>query len=451
MSGINTEIGHIPGRYDAARMAVLREEEAKLTTSIEERRDYLLQEHESFHNDAEMGAYAVKCEQYRVLQSDREAVRGEIARMELVKPEVAKAKAQSPLSRFLRSGVNGIARDEAEEHAPVPGFAAGAVGEGFGIHAQTRSDDASGQELVQETVVPDVVERLASFGGLDRAAMAIMTGTGNELRYPQFDEATKKGRILGAQNTAVTADDMADFGVVTFQARTASSDPIVITLEMIQDSVIDIEGYAERVSMRRMGRAWADEFHGRTGDAGGDGTGNRAVSLFTATTKGTDAGTADTIGVDDLVNLVYSVNRAYRDGTEMGEGGFAARTGFTGFLMSDEGEKAVYALKDEDGRPLWVPSFRDGVPDRLLRYPVMVDTSNTDGITVTGHRPIYFGNFGYFAIRTVAGIEFYRFSDSRTMQNHAVECMAFSRRDARPMGAGAAANQTEAIKYLAAQ
>ena len=450
MSGLNTSIGHIPGRFDAARMALLREEDAKLTRDIEDRRDSLLQEHESSLSDAQMASYAIRCEQYRVLQSDREAVRGEMARMELVRPETVKRKSQSALSRFLRRGVNGIAKEEAEEHAPVPGFSGGAPGEGFGIHAQTRSDDASGQELVQETVVPDVVERLASFGGLDRAAMAIMTGTGNELRYPQFDEATKKGRILGAQNTAVTADDMADFGVVTFQARTASSDPIVITLEMIQDSVIDIEGYAERVSMRRMGRAWADEFHGRTGDTGGDGTGSRAVSLYNGTTSGTAAGTADTIEVDDLINLIYSVNRAYRDGTEMGEGGFAARSGFTGFLMSDAGEQACFSLKDEEGRPLWTPSWRDGVPDRLLRYPVMVDTSNTDGITTTGHRPIFFGNFGYFAIRTVAGIEFYRFSDSRTMQNHAVECMAFSRRDARPMGAGAAANQTEAVKFLTA-
>ena len=43
--------------------------------------------------------------------------------------------------------------------------------------------------------------------------------------------------------------------------------------------------------------------------------------------------------------------------------------------------------------------------------------------------------FGYYGIRTVRSVEIFRFMDSRTMQKNTIECLAFSRRDARPMGA----------------
>ena len=44
-------------------------------------------------------------------------------------------------------------------------------------------------------------------------------------------------------------------------------------------------------------------------------------------------------------------------------------------------------------------------------------------------------------------VEIFRFMDSRTMQNNQVECLAFSRRDGRPMG-GVASNICEAIAAL---
>ena len=49
--------------------------------------------------------------------------------------------------------------------------------------------------------------------------------------------------------------------------------------------------------------------------------------------------------------------------------------------------------------------------------------------------PMLFGNFSYYACRTVAEVEIFRFMDSNTMQTNSIQIIGFSRRDARPIGA----------------
>ena len=82
----------------------------------------------------------------------------------------------------------------------------------------------------------------------------IMTGTGGDYRMMQMDADAQEGEILGAQNTAVSALDVPDIGVIVFTSKTYSSKPIILTREMIQDSVFDVQRYVERQALRRIGR-----------------------------------------------------------------------------------------------------------------------------------------------------------------------------------------------------
>ena len=52
---------------------------------------------------------------------------------------------------------------------------------------------------------------------------------------------------------------------------------------------------------------------------------------------------------------------------------------------------------------------------------------HTDDVAA-GNIPMLCGNFSYYGIRTVRRVEIFRFMDSRTLQNNAIECLAFSRR-----------------------
>ena len=451
----------MPRRYDRARHDELIAEEARLSQRIDTLRQQL---HDTVESDTPFDGevqrtYAMRSDEYLRLRAERQDVRGDIRDMEHSEPARVQARQSSMLTRFLRRGFNGLEQSEREQFESQPDgdmlndpsfVQMGGLGcEGLSIRAATTSDAASGQELVEETVVPDVVERLADFGGLARLANRIMTATGNELRYPQADNSTAKGEILGSQDTAVTPEDLAAFGVVTFNARTCSSKPISITREMLVDSIIDVGGYAERQAVRRMGRAWDAEFTDE-----GDGAGTRSRSLKNSVEVGHKQDTADTLVYTDLVDLIFSVNRAYRAGMERGEGGWEAEPGTVGFLVTDSAEKAFMKLKDGEDRPLWIPSIRDGAPDRILRYPYEV-TSAIDGDHESDADTPYtwFGHFGYYGIRTVGSVEIFRFFDSRTAQKNAIEILGFSRRDARAMGAqgGGAAGTTEAIKSLTAK
>ena len=125
--------------------------------------------------------------------------------------------------------------------------------------------------------------------------------------------------------------------------------------------------------------------------------------------------------------------------------------GRKGFLITDSAERALMGLKDGEDRPLWIPSIRDGESDRILKWPYEVTTALDGDHTSAANTPyMWFGDFNYFGIRTVGSVELFRFFDSRTAQNNAIEVLGFSRRDARAMGArgGGGAGTTEAIKSL---
>ena len=216
-----------------------------------------------------------------------------------------------------------------------------------------------------------------------------------------------------------------NIGVQEFGAKTASSKSILLTREMLQDSIIDIEGYCNRQALRRLGRAWNKVF---TTTASG------VVGVVSSATAGLTTAANTGFTWIEITNLIYTINRAYREMGEMGEGGFNAEMGgMTGYMISDGAEKALRVLLDGDSRPLWLPSIREGVPNTLNGYPLVVNGDMAD--VAAGAIPVLFGNFSYYGIRTVAAVEIFRFMDSRTMQKNTIEILAFSRRDGRPMGA----------------
>ena len=255
-----------------------------------------------------------------------------------------------------------------------------------------------------------------------------------------MDAASEMGEILGAQATAVAVDDLGDFGPQSFSSKTFSSKSIELSRELLQDAVFDVQAYAERRAMRRIGRIANLAFTVTQAGAG------LPVGASSSATAGITAASATAITWAESLALAYKVNRAYRLGGEMGYGGVMGEMGgMIGYMVSDDCERALRALVDGDGRPLWVASVREGTPDRYNGWPVIVNDDLDE--LATGKVPMLFGNFSYYGIRTVQAMEMFRFQDSRTMQKNAVECLAFMRMDGRPMGA-IVSNLCEAYQKL---
>lgn len=390
--------------------------------------------------------------------------------MAKVMPEMVAAKAESIVTRFTRDGLSGITGEERSEfgvggdalegHVNASLLVGGNV-QGLRISveeqamrreverkvlAQTRSDDASGQELVQETVVPDVIQRLAWMGGgINDACYRFMTATGNEHKLPQFDEASSMGTILGDQDTAIPTDDLENFTVVTFHARQATSGFISITRDAVRDAAIDLPAFGEFQGGRRIQRRLEVEY---TKD--GDGNGTRAQSVLNGASDGPQNATANQLTFADLSALKRSVNRAYR--TPMGEAGMYganSKPGAVGWLFSDAIEGVLEGLTDNENRPLWLPSLRVGEPDTILGHPYFIaaDLAIDTTLDSTGDKAIAFGNFGYFGKRQVTEYEIFRMQDTQTMAKNSIWILILTRTDFRAMGA-IVADKTEAVKWL---
>lgn len=363
------------------------------------------------------------------LTRDMKVAGDQIAAMLSTRPVAGKKYEPTAFSRFLRNGPNGLSAEERQTmmgEVTDPSIPNGG-GETFVVKAATRSDDATGQELLQETVEARVIDRLKWYGSVAQSVHQISTATGNELRLPQHDQSTVEGELLSGQNTAVSTQDLANFGQITMNAYTASSKSLRITNEMIADSGIDIGAYANAQIVRRKGRLWERLFSLGTGT-------NEPQGLIGVATAGLTAATATSISWTETVNLPYQVDRAYRMRGEMGAGGLTQTvgTGMIGYMISEDMERILAGLKDGDNRPLWRASTLAGNPNMLNGYPYVVN-SNMDAVS-TGNVPMIFGDFGHYTIRTVDEVNVFRFQDSRTMQTNSIEILAFSRRDGKCRG-----------------
>jgi HK97 family phage major capsid protein len=118
---------------------------------------------------------------------------------------------------------------------------------------------------------------------------------------------------------------------------------------------------------------------------------------------------------DDLVDLVHSVNRAYR--------------GNATFMMADTSLRVVRKIKDSQGRPIFNPGYETGVPggapDTLLGYRLTV---NDDVAAMAANaKSIAFGDMKQYVIRDVMDVAVRRFDDSAFALNGQVGFCGWTR------------------------
>ena len=70
----------------------------------------------------------------------------------------------------------------------------------------------------------------------------------------------------------------------------------------------------------------------------------------------TDSASPQAFGADDVIDLVYKLNRSYRRDARFG--------------CNQVTQGAIRKLKDTNGGYYWQPSFQAGQPDRLMGYPI---------------------------------------------------------------------------------
>lgn len=124
---------------------------------------------------------------------------------------------------------------------------------------------------------------------------------------------------------------------------------MLISEELLQDSVFDLTTFVSQIFSRRLGEL--EEAAMISGSGSGQPTG--AVN---GASTGHTLSTINTWTADDLLDFQYSLKRQYR------------RNG--SFIFNDASIKDIRKLQDANDHWIWQPSMRDGEPDKLLGNPV---------------------------------------------------------------------------------
>jgi HK97 family phage major capsid protein len=319
--------------------------------------------------------------------------------------------AKSCYSKWLRGGDNAISGEEWTKLRAT----------------MSTTTTTEGGYTVPTEVAKSVVEALKAFGGMRSAAEVFATAAGNDINFPTSDGTAEVGELI-AQNTTATGQDPS-FGVRTLSVYKYSSKIVAVPIELLQDTVIDMEAFVKNRLVTRLGRITNTHF--TTGTGTGQPTG--VVTIADSGKVGTTGQTL-TVIYDDLIDLIHSVDPAYRV------------AGNCKFMMNDASVKVIRKLKDTTGRPIWTPGYETGIalgqPDTLLGYPVVV---NQDiAVMAANAKSILFGDFTYYKIRDVMAISMFRFTDSAYTKLGQVGFLAWMRSGGNFVGVTGTPN---AIKY----
>lgn len=286
-------------------------------------------------------------------------------------------KARDLYAKFLRGGDKAMT---AEDWAHIR-------------NTMSTTTGSEGGFTVQTEIAETLIESLKAFGGMREVAEVITTEQGNPMNFPTTNGASEKGEIV-AENASATAADPT-FGTVGLNVFKFSSKVVAVPFELLQDSVIDIESFVNRRLTERLGRITNEMF------TTGTGTGQpRGVVVGSAAGKIGASGQTATITFDDLVDLIHSVDPAYR---ALG----------ASFMMNDASLKVIRKFKDDQNRPIYLPGY-DGLAgpmaDSILGYGV---TINQDVATMAASaKSVLFGDFKKYIIRDVMQATLFRFDDS---------------------------------------
>jgi HK97 family phage major capsid protein len=292
------------------------------------------------------------------------------------------------------------------------------------VKAAQSTVPAEGGYTVPQDFMYQLETAMLAFGGMRSVASVIRTDSGALMPYPTSNDTVNEGAII-AENTQVTEQDVA-FGAVNLGAFMYTSKLVRVSFQLLQDSAFDLPSWLAARLGERLARITNRHF---TVGAGG---GALPTGIITAATAGpVGSGSLAAVGAvsyDNLVDTEHSVDPAYRTNAR--------------WMFHDNTLRDLKKLKDDMGRPIWIPGLVDREPDRILGY----------GYTINQHmaapavnaKIIAFGALDKYLIRDVLGLQVLRLNE-RYADYLQVGFLAFLRADGNLIDAG-----THPVKYFQA-
>ena len=314
---------------------------------------------------------------------------------------------QRVFEKYVRFGIQSLKQPEFE-------ILHGRVDEGVTqmVRDQGIATGAAGGFTVPQGFWAKVTEVQKLFSGMVQVSNELRTDSGNTIPWPTNDDTGNEGEILG-ENVATTILDLT-FGSKSLGAYMFTSRMVRTSLQLLQDSGVDVEGMIARRIGQRIARRLNKALTIGTGTNEPQGvvTGIPAGQVFQPAAGNTGIVTGFW---KHLIDLEHKVDAAYRQG-----GGIR-------WMMHDTTLAGIQKLEDGQGHPLWIPSIREGVPGLILGYPYTIN--NHMATPAASAKTIIFGDLSAgYVHRAVNGGAMLRLSE-RYAEALQVAFLGFERHD----------------------
>lgn len=305
------------------------------------------------------------------------------------------------------------------------------LGEGHADRALSSTAGAGGYAIPEEWEA-EVYRTMLYFGPFatmpdqipGQVGKVIRTSHGRTLHFPRSNDTGNSGRQLTeATGDASSGATDPTFTEMQLGAYKYTSDLIKVSSELIADSNVDIGAELTSMLGERLGRVFNSDLTNGLGTSGPKGI-THAATIYDATAA------VGAITHAEVRGLKYSVDRAYRNGPQVG---FMLHDSTVSYLLGLDTSTANVA------QPMWQPSLREGEPDRIMgdRYWINNDLAE---LSDAGGDLILYGDWSKFYVRVAGGIRT-AIARERYIENDVVAFVSFLRFDSDLVDA-------TAIKYL---
>ena len=211
---------------------------------------------------------------------------------------------------------------------------------------------------------------------------------GRTFNIPTIDD-TAKVAVAHTEGTQPTDDGGSDavFGQKSVGAYAFDSEWIRWSAELNADSILNMEALLGELVGERLGRIANSKL--TTGSGSSDVEG-----IVTNSAAGKTAAATAAVTADEIIDLVHSVDPAYRTAPS------------TAMMMNDSTLAAIRKLKDGDGNYLWqMGNYQAGIPQNILGYNVVANQA-MDSLAAA-KKVILFGDMSKFYVRKVGAPSLY--------------------------------------------
>lgn len=255
---------------------------------------------------------------------------------------------------------------------------------GAELRTQTAGTTTAGGYTVPTELANFIDKAMVATGPMyDSNLFTVINSTGgNTFNIPTVDD-TSVSAVAHTEGGSVTDDGGSDvtFGQKTLGAYAFDTEWVRWSYELANDSIINIESLLGELLGERLGRIANSKL--TTGSGSSDVEG-----IVTNSGLGKTAAGAAAVTADEIIDLIHSVNPAYRSAPN------------TALMMNDSTLAAVRKLKDGQGNYLWqMGNYQAGIPQNILGYNVVVNQA-MDSLAAS-KKVMLFGDMSKFYVRKV--------------------------------------------------